>query len=149
MNKSNGQAHKHLSHRSNKIKISVRHQAWCGGSSMSHSQIDWFLNWLHFIFFRLQLGGELDSLWDECILEKMAETDLLSLPYTIAFAPATAGSLPQSLKIAIFLVLYPARAHAHMTRPVCNTSPFANWETKQSQRQRKKLLELKHTHNNQ
>lgn len=106
MNKSNGQAHKHLSHCSNKIKISVRHQAWCRGSSMSHSQIDRFLNWLHFIFFRPQLGGEVDSLWDECILEKMAETDLLSLPYTTAISPAAAGSPPQSPKIPISILFF-------------------------------------------
>lgn len=62
MNKSNDQVHKYLSHCPNKSKIALSELgAWWSGSSMMRSLIDWFLNWLHFTFFRPEREGKLDS----------------------------------------------------------------------------------------
>lgn len=92
---------------------------------MRHPQGDGFLNWLHVIFLGPQTGGKLDSEWGEHVLENLADPDLLSLPHSAAFAPSAPVSLSKGPKVPnqyfIFLVLYPARSHAYMVRPMCNT----------------------------
>lgn len=115
--------HKHLCHHANKIEIALSDTRFgLGESSVRHPQGDGFLNWLHVIFFGPRTGGELDSEWDRRVLENMAGPDLLSLTHSAAFAPPATASLFEDSQIPnqhlIFLVLYPARSHAYMVRPI-------------------------------